>query len=519
MVNLMEFLCNPCAGADSEPKGDRMLNREDWLPLARKLDWEFSYTTEQEVFPEVISGHPWFPHSIWQDWEEAFKTSYREYVQNQHEKDMAVYAVRDAVGRPENVQSLATPWINGLKIHAAALPLAEFTGTIGNLRGARFGRDSAWRAMACFGALDEFRHTQIPLLLMHELVRWNPQFDWAHKFYHTNNWFAIAARHFFDELTLGQNAIEFHIATNVILETGFTNLQFVGLASLAHEAGDYLFEKMVTSIQTDEARHAQIGHPVLALVMKHDPEYAQFLIDKWFWRNWHLFSIMTGVSMDYLTAADQRSGSFKEFMAEWIVDQFFRTLAEFGLKKPWYWDIFLDELEIYHHMIYASAYTYRSTLWFDFVMPSPSDRKWLRQKYPKYWDDMDAVWERIGERWKAVGRGADKESSVLGTVLPAFCDLCQLPLSAGTPNNNTANVLASGGRDYIFCSQPCRWIFLREPERYANHKGLVTRVLTGEAPSDFLALLTDYFRLTPDTWGKDVYAGDYDWLAKDLPAQ
>jgi hypothetical protein len=77
-------------------------------------------------------------------------------------KDMAVYAVRDAVGRLENVQSLATPWVNGLKVHAAALPLAEFTGTIGNLRGARFGRDSAWRAMACFGALDEFRHTQIP---------------------------------------------------------------------------------------------------------------------------------------------------------------------------------------------------------------------------------------------------------------------------------------------------------------------------------------------------------------------
>ena len=141
-----------------------MLNREDWLPLARKLDWEFSYTTEQEVFPQVISGHPWLPHSSWQDWEEAFKTSYREYVQNQHEKDMAVYAVRDAVGRLENVQSLATPWINGLKIHAAALLLAEFTGAIGNLRGARFGHDSAWRATACFGALDEFRHTQtLPL--------------------------------------------------------------------------------------------------------------------------------------------------------------------------------------------------------------------------------------------------------------------------------------------------------------------------------------------------------------------
>jgi hypothetical protein len=89
---------------------------------------------------------------------------------------------------------------------------------------------------------------------MHELVRWNAQFDWAHKFYHTHNWFAIAARHFFDELTLGQNAIEFHIATNVILETGFTNLQFVGLASLAHEAGDYLFEKLVTSSSWEKFR-------------------------------------------------------------------------------------------------------------------------------------------------------------------------------------------------------------------------------------------------------------------------
>jgi len=24
--------------------------------------------------------------------------------------------------------------------------------------------------------------------------------------------------------------------------------------------------------------------------------------------------------------------------------------------------------------------------------------------------------------------------------------------------------------------------------------------------------VTEYFRLTPDTWGKDAYNGDYDWL-------
>ena len=106
------------------------------------------------------------------------------------------------------------------------------------------------------------------------------------------------------------------------------------------------------------------------------------------------------------------------------------------------------------------------------------------------------------------------EPAVHGTALPGFCDLCQLPLSGGSPRNNTANVLAANGRKYIFCSEPCRWIFLQEPERYANHEDVVKRVLSGEAPAQLSELLTKYFRLTPDTWGQDVYHGDYDWLRR-----
>src|SRR5260370_31101392 len=92
-----------CGRPRIRAEGGHMLNREEWLPLARKLDWDYSYVREDEVFPEVISGRPWLPHSEWKDWEESFKTSYREYVDNQYEKDMAVHAVRDAVGRIENV--------------------------------------------------------------------------------------------------------------------------------------------------------------------------------------------------------------------------------------------------------------------------------------------------------------------------------------------------------------------------------------------------------------------------------
>src|SRR5690606_29138698 len=101
-----------------------------------------------------------------------------------------------------------------------------------NLRAARFGRTSMWRTMANFGALDEIRHTEIPLTIFHDMVKHDQQFDWVHRFYHTNNWVAIAGRHVIDELLLGVDAIEFAIATNFVFETGFTNLQFVALSSL-----------------------------------------------------------------------------------------------------------------------------------------------------------------------------------------------------------------------------------------------------------------------------------------------
>src|SRR5262249_10081103 len=162
-----------------------------------------SYVGEEQAFPEEAAGRPWLPQSAWTEWQEPYRTTFSDYVRTQHEKDAAVYAVRDAVGRAEDAARLHAPWLNALKLHSATLSLAEFAAVVGNLRGARFGRDAAWRTAATFGALDELRHTQIPLVLMHELVKLDAQFDWTHRFYHSNNWVAIAARHFADEMLLG----------------------------------------------------------------------------------------------------------------------------------------------------------------------------------------------------------------------------------------------------------------------------------------------------------------------------
>jgi toluene monooxygenase system protein A len=336
------------------------------------------------------------------------------------------------------------------------------------------------------------------------------QFDWTHRFFHSNNWVAIAARHLVDELLLTADPIELAIGTNFVFETGFTNLQFIGLAAVAHSVGDRMFENLLQSIQTDEARHAQIGGAVLRTLAQHDKAYAQRLVDKWFWRSWLYFSVVTGIAMDYLTPLERRTGSFKEFVDEWITSQFLRQLAEYGLERPWYWPLFEQSVEHYHHMIYASAYTHRATVWFDMVVPSPAERRWLAERYPASWPGLEPIWQRISQRWAEAGPGVEWYS--IGATPVAFCNLCQLPLCAGTPTNNSAESHVRDGVPRIFCSKPCAWIFEQEPARYAGHKDVVARILAGEAPGNLMALIREYFGLQSHEWGRDVQAGDYAWL-------
>ena len=119
------------------------MKRDDWLDLARKLDWTFSYVDEQEVFPPAMSGAPWLPSAAWKSWDEPYRTSYAEYVATQHDKEVSLQAVREMLGGADDFKKLPAPWRDALKLHAATLPLAEFAAVIGNLRTARFGRDSA----------------------------------------------------------------------------------------------------------------------------------------------------------------------------------------------------------------------------------------------------------------------------------------------------------------------------------------------------------------------------------------
>ena len=117
----------------------------------------------------------------------------------------------------------------------------------------RFGRAAAWRNMALYGTLDETRHAQIQLSFPYALLNKEPGFDWAHKAMHTNEWLVIALRHLFDDMFTANDAVSTAIQLTFTFETGFTNLQFLGLAADAMEMGDVAFGAMLSSVQTDEA--------------------------------------------------------------------------------------------------------------------------------------------------------------------------------------------------------------------------------------------------------------------------
>ncbi len=84
-------------------------------------------------------------------------------------------------------------------------------------------------------------------------------------------------------MCLSSNVADVAVQLTYTFETGFTNMQFVALATDALESGDVNFANMISSIQTDEARHAQQGGPTLEILMEHDPARAQWVVDKMFW--------------------------------------------------------------------------------------------------------------------------------------------------------------------------------------------------------------------------------------------
>jgi toluene monooxygenase system protein A len=485
-----------------------LLNRDDWYETSRDLDWTLSYVDRDEAFPASWTGADGIPEDAWQAWEEPFRVSYRDYVRIQREKESGVKAVSNALIRAGVYDKLDPAHVAASQLHMGTTCMVEYMAVTMQSRFCRFAPSPKWRNLGVFGMLDETRHTQLDMRFSHDLLKQDPRFDWAQKAFHTNEWGVLAVKNFFDDIMLSADCVEAALATSLTVEHGFTNIQFVALAADAMAAGDINWSNLLSSIQTDEARHAQQGFPTLQVLMEHDPERAQRAMDVAFWRSTRLFQTLTGPAMDYYTPVEQRKMSFKEFMLEWIVNHHERILEDYGLKKPWYWDQFLVALDNGHHAMHIGTWFWRPTLfWKPNAGVSKAERKWLNEKYPSWEENWGVLWDEI-----IANVNSGHPELTLPETLPALCNLTQLPLGSAMSRHELKPATSIyKGRLYHFDSEISKWCFDIEPERYAGHMTVVDRFIAGQIQPMNLAGGLQWMGLTPDVMGDDAYG--YRWAA------
>lgn len=489
-----------------------LLKRDDWYDIARDVGWTLSYVDTAAAFPDAWTGSAGIDAAEWDAWDEPYRVTYRDYVAVQREKEAGAHAVREALKRANIYDKLDPAHIAASQLHMGTTCMVEQMAVTMQARFCRFAPSAKWRNIGVYGMLDEIRHAQLDLAFSHDLLKNDERFDWCNKAFHTNEWGVLAVKNFFDDWMLNANCVEAALATSLTVEHGFTNIQFVALAADAMEAGDIDFSNLLSSIQTDEARHAQCGFPTLEIVMKHDPKRAQQIFDVSFWRSFRLFQTLTGTSMDYYTPLKHRKMSFKEFMIEWVVTQHERTMRDLGLQKPWYWETFLKCLDHGHHAMHIGTWFWRPTLfWKPNAGVSRAERAWLNEKYPDWEDSWGVLWDEI---IKNVNEG--EVGKTLPETLPALCNLTQLPLGSAWDRHNVKQWTSDyEGRRYNFDSEVSKWCFDLDPKRYAGHHNIVDRFLMGMIQPMNLEGGLKYMGLTPEVMGDDAY--NYRWAADYKP--
>ncbi len=183
-----------------------MLKRDEWLDLARKLDWELSYVARGRGVPaRSQSGRPWLPHAAWADWDEPYRTTYAEYVDDAA-REGRVGRTRCArrSGRLEDYQQLPPALAerrSSCTPRRCRSPSSRRSSA--TCARARFGRDSAWRTSRAARRARRAPPHADPAAAHARARALGPAVRLDARSTTSNNWVAIAARHLVDELLLG----------------------------------------------------------------------------------------------------------------------------------------------------------------------------------------------------------------------------------------------------------------------------------------------------------------------------
>lgn len=434
--------------------------------LTRDLDWEPSYVDRSRLFPytsfEGIKIHDW------SKWEDPFRLTVDAYCKYQAEKDKRLYAVLDGFAQSQGHLTLSDArYLNTMKLFLQGVTPLEYQAHRNFAYLARHLNGPGPRFAALCQSVDELRHTQTEI---HTISGYNKYYGGLHSWnkMHDRVWYLSVPKSFFDD-ALSAGPFEFLIAIGFSFEYLLTNLLFVPFMSGASFNGDLPTMTFGFSAQSDESRHMTLGLESIKFLLEQDEDnvpIVQEWLDKWFWRSYRVTGLVAGM-MDYMLPRKFMSWreAFELYFERQMLDNLFPDLAYYGIEPPRHVEKAIDEKEILSHQIYWTLYSFSHAAAFTSTVPEPYEMDWLAEQYP---DTFDRYYRPLWDKAKTIQESGGRHF-VRG--LPQLCQVCQIPMiftEAGNPLKICQRDSVYRGERFNFCSDGCKWIFDREPEKYVQ---------------------------------------------------
>ena len=440
--------------------------KERYALLTRDLDWEPSYVTREQLFPhtsyEGIKIHDW------DGWQDPFRLTVDAYYKYQAEKDKRLYAVLDSFAQSQGHLGLSdASYLNSIKLFIQGVTPLEYAAHRHFAYLARHLEGPAPRFAALCQSVDELRHCQTQI---HTISNYNKYYGGFHSWskMHDRVWYLSVPKSLFDDaMTAGP--FEFLISISFSFEYLLTNLLFVPFMSGASFNGDMPTMSFGYSAQSDESRHMTLGLEAIKFLLEQDEGNVPIIqewIDKWFWRAYRMSALVAGM-MDYMLPKQVMSWkeAFELYFEDQMLGGLFPDLAFYGIKPPRHVEDAIAEKGKLSHEVYKILHNFSFAASFTTKTPDNEHLDWLSEQNPDTFDAHNRpVWEKH-QRIEAEG------GRVFFQGLPQLCQVCQIPMAfteaddAGTISSRTSEFR---GETFHTCSNGCKWIFEREPEKFVQ---------------------------------------------------
>ena len=452
------------AGHPKAPKAKKLSMKARYSALTRDLDWEPSYVSEHKMYPhtsyEGIKIHDW------SKWDDPFRLTVDAYYRYQAEKDKRLYSVLDGFAQAQGHLTLAdASYLNSMKIFLGGVTPLEYAANRHFAYLARHFNGPGPRFAALCQSIDELRHAQTEI---HTLSNYNKYYSGMHNWtqQHDRVWYLSVTKSYFDDaLTAGP--FEFMIAIGFSFEYLLTNLLFVPFMSAASFNGDLPTMTFGFSAQSDESRHMTLGLEAIKFILEQDEAnvpIVQEWVDKWFWRGYRVTGIVAQM-LDYQLPRPVMSWkeAFELYFEQQMMGGLFKDLELYGIKPPKHVEQAIWEKDHLSHWLHDTFYQFSHAANFTTTVPNEEHMEWLAQAYPDTFDELyRGKWEEMrkldqeGKRFQYPG-------------LPQLCQVCQIPMVYsvhGDPTTKAQFTSEHEGEHYHTCSEGCKWIFDRQPEKY-----------------------------------------------------